>query len=75
MRFVVTGSSGLFGGRLVWRFKKRGQTVVGVDRERVTPGMVDEFVQGDLAKEAVRKQAGRRLVQSFIQRRPAAVPS
>jgi nucleoside-diphosphate-sugar epimerase len=57
MRIVVTGSSGLVGSRLVRRFKERGQTVVGVDRERGTPGVVDGFVEGDLAKEAVRKQA------------------
>lgn len=57
MRIVVTGSSGLVGSRLVRRFKERGQTVVGVDRESGTPSVVNQFVQGDLAREAVRQQA------------------
>ncbi|WP_251952447.1 NAD-dependent epimerase/dehydratase family protein [Salinibacter ruber] len=57
MRIVVTGSSGLVGSRLVRRFKERGQTVVGVDREPGTPSVVDQFVRGDLAREAIRQQA------------------
>jgi nucleoside-diphosphate-sugar epimerase len=37
--------------------KRGGETVVGVDREAGTPSVVDEFVQGDLARVEVRQQA------------------
>ena len=55
MRLLVTGSSGYVGSHLVPALKKRGHTVVGIDRD--APGeparAPDRFVQGDLLDEQV----------------------
>jgi nucleoside-diphosphate-sugar epimerase len=37
--------------------KRAGETVVGVDRETGTPPSVDEFVEGDIAREPIRERA------------------
>jgi nucleoside-diphosphate-sugar epimerase len=48
MRYLVTGSSGYIGSRLVEELASRGHMVVGVDRVRPVSQTADEFVHLDL---------------------------